>query len=100
MRRDDDVGEMPKRTCRVERFLLENVEAGAGEDALLNRCNDIVRDLQPAASAVDHDRTAAEGTVAGELGKERHRENATRLRRKRQQADEDVGAGKEAIEPV
>ena len=100
MRRDDDVREMPERTRRVERLRLEDVEAGAAEDALFDRGDDIRLDLQPAAPAIDHDRTAAERAVAGEPGEKRHGENAARLRGERQQADEDVGAGEKAIEPI
>ena len=53
VRRHDDVRVRPKRAVLRQRFGRKDIEAGAGERALIERGENIGLDLQAAASGID-----------------------------------------------
>src|SRR5262249_22036255 len=88
----------PERARRGERLARKDVERRARERTLLERRQDIGVDLQRAARGID-EIGAAGGAVTLELTDELELEHALRRRRRRQQADEDLGAPEKAVEP-
>src|SRR5262245_24563748 len=98
VRRDGDLGMPPERARRGQRLARKHVERRAGEQTLLERRQDISVDLQRATRGVDE--VGAGGAIALELADELEVKHALRRRRRRQQADEDLGATEKSIEPV
>src|SRR5262249_47481956 len=89
-RRGGGLGMARERARRSERLARKHVERRARERALRERRQDIGVDLQRAARGVDE--VGAGGAVALELAEELEVEHILRRRRRRQQADEDLGA--------
>src|SRR5665213_4434697 len=87
----------PERAVRRQRFLFVDVERDATERTVIETGEEFRLILQAAASGVDHDRRA-ERTAAVELGEQLAIEHMPRIRRQRQQADQDVGASQEGFE--
>src|SRR5690606_27126803 len=94
MRRHDDPLVPPERVRHRQRLGPEDVEDGGGELTGVERGNEILLDEVSAAPGV-HDRRAPR-----QPGEQRGGEDALRLGRERQEADENVRPRKERIEPL
>src|SRR5262249_6979338 len=84
----------PERVILRQRLTREHVERGAGDATGLDRRDQVGLHEMIAAADIDHPR------ALGQHLEERPRQDASRLRRERQQANHDISLARELLEPV
>ena len=94
VRRHRDLGMRPERAVGGQRLGLEDVERGAAELPRVERRQDVRFHLMPAAPRVD------QAGAARQAGEQVAVQDALRLGRQRQQADEDFRPREKGPEPV
>src|SRR5437016_8381263 len=87
----------PERAVRWRRFSGVDVERRSPERAVIQALQDVGFVLQAAAAGVDQDRRA-DRAVAVEFGEQVAIEDVPRIRRQRQQADQNIGLPQKRFE--
>src|ERR1700675_1616428 len=87
----------PERALWRQRFGGVDVERGGAERAVVEALQDVGLILQAAAAGIDQDRRAHRAGAV-ELCEQAAIQDMPRLRRQRQQADQDVGLAQERLQ--
>ena len=90
---------VPERAVGRERLLLEHVEARAGQRAVARAPSTMSASTwRAAATGIDEDRDRRAARSGAAVSTEPEVDEAPRLRRERQQRNQDVGAGEKRVE--